>query len=271
MHQLADGRRLGFAEYGDPAGPVPLYFHGHPGSRLEARFVAEAAVRAGVRLIGVDRPGLGLSDYQPRRRVTDWPDDVVQLVNQLRLQRVAVLGYSGGAPYALVCANRLADRVTAGAIVSGASEVGLLIRMLARWMPWLLLHLTRRRFADNAQARRSLQRIVRRWPEPDQQAYGQPGVPDVLADSLAEAFRQGVKGAARDGSLLGRPRNIPLEKLTQPVQVWHGEQDTQVPAAAARVLADQLPHATIEFCPNDGHISTIVDHADAIVTTLMSY
>lgn len=104
----------------------PLYFHGHPGSRLEARFVAEAAVRAGVRLIGVDRPGLGLSDYQPRRRVADWPDDVVQLVNQLRLQRVAVLGCSGGAPYALVCANRLADRVTACAIVSGASEVGLL-------------------------------------------------------------------------------------------------------------------------------------------------
>jgi fermentation-respiration switch protein FrsA (DUF1100 family) len=63
----------------------------------------------------------------------------------------------------------------------------------------------------------------------------------------------------------------PSGQDTQPVQVWHGEQDTLVPAADARVLAGQLPHATTEFCPDDGNISTIVNHADAIVTTLMTY
>jgi hypothetical protein len=36
------GRLLGYVEYGDPAGPPLLYFHGHPGSRLEARFQAAA-------------------------------------------------------------------------------------------------------------------------------------------------------------------------------------------------------------------------------------
>jgi pimeloyl-ACP methyl ester carboxylesterase len=271
VFHLEDGRRLGFAEYGDPTGPVLLYFHGHPGSRLEARFLADAAAHAGVRLIGVDRPGLGLSDYQPKRHLSDWADDVAQLITHLRLQSVALIGYSAGGPYALACAYHLPDRVTACAIVSSADQVGPLIRMLARWIPWLVLHITRRWFADTVRARRSLQRFVRRWPEPDQRAFAQAGVPDVLADSLADAFRQGVKGAAYDGSLLGRPWNIPLHKITRPVQVWHGERDTQVPVAAARALAGQLPHGTTEFCADDGHISTIVNHADAIVTMLITH
>ena len=246
-----------------------LYFHGHPGSRLEARFLADAARRAGLRLIGVDRPGLGLSDYQPRRRLSDWSDDVAQMIDRLGLQRVAIIGYSAGTPYALDCAYRLPGRVTACAVVSGAREVGPLIRMLALWMPWLLLLITRRRFADRFRAGRSLERASRRWPEPDQRAFKQPGVAELLAESLAEAFRQGVKGAAQDGSLIGRRWTTPPDKITAPVHVWHGECDSLVPISTAQALADRLPHATRKWCPDDGHISTIVNQADAIVAALM--
>jgi pimeloyl-ACP methyl ester carboxylesterase len=63
--KLPDGRILGFAEYGTPDGRPLLYFHGHPGARFEARFLAEAAFRANVRLFGIDRPGMGLSTYEP--------------------------------------------------------------------------------------------------------------------------------------------------------------------------------------------------------------
>ena len=84
---LADGRSLGFAEFGDPAGaPIP-YFHGHPGSRLEAALLDESANRCGVRPVGTDRPEIGLSDFQPRRRILDWPADVEQLADALGLAR----------------------------------------------------------------------------------------------------------------------------------------------------------------------------------------
>jgi pimeloyl-ACP methyl ester carboxylesterase len=268
--RLDDGRRLGFVAYGEPSDPALLYFHGHPGSRLEARFLADAARRAGLRLIGLDRPGLGLSDHQPRRRLSNFSDDVLHVINRLGLQRVAIIGYSGGAPYALDCTYRLSGRVTACAVVSAAGEVGPLIRMLASWMPWPLLLIMRRRFADQLRAQESLERAARRWPEPDQRAFQQPGVPELLADSLAEAFRQGVKGAAQDGSLLGRRWTIPLDKINGPVHVWHGERDSLVPISAAHALADRLPHATRRWCPDDGHISTIVNQADAIVATLMT-
>ncbi len=86
---LPDGRTLGYAEYGAPEGKTVLYFHGHPGSRYEARFLAEHATRAGTRLIGVDRPGMGLSSYRAGRRLLDWPADVLALTDRLRLERFA--------------------------------------------------------------------------------------------------------------------------------------------------------------------------------------
>src|SRR5215469_10466634 len=81
--RLADGRTLACLELGDPAGPPVLYFHGFPGSRLEARVAAEAATRLGVRLLAVDRPGFGQSTFQAGRTVRSWAADVAALADQV--------------------------------------------------------------------------------------------------------------------------------------------------------------------------------------------
>src|SRR5262249_37704143 len=108
--KLVSGRQLGWAEFGDPAGFPILYFHGLPGSRLEAGLTDDSARRHGARVIAVDRPGFGLSDYEPNRRIMDWPDRVRELVAHLGLERFSIIGVSGGAPYASVCAFQLADQ-----------------------------------------------------------------------------------------------------------------------------------------------------------------
>lgn len=86
-------------KWGDPGGRPLLYFHGWPGSR-EGRLGGEAAKAKGVRMIALDRPGMGLSDYQLRRSLVDWPDDVIQVTAALGLDRFAMLGISTGTPYA---------------------------------------------------------------------------------------------------------------------------------------------------------------------------
>jgi pimeloyl-ACP methyl ester carboxylesterase len=78
-----------------------------PGSRLEAGLLAAPAGQLGIRLIGVDRPGLGVSTYQPRRRLLDWPRDITALADHLALHWLAVLGLSGGGSYALACARSI--------------------------------------------------------------------------------------------------------------------------------------------------------------------
>ena len=146
--QLKDGRNLGYAEYGAPHGRPLLHFHGWPGSRLEARLVAEAAVRAGVRLIGVDRPGMGLSDFMPGRTILDFVEDVIELVDALGLVRFAVEGISSGGVYAIACTYKIPQRLTACSIISGMGpfEVGLdgmkfrnrAALFVARYVPQLL-------------------------------------------------------------------------------------------------------------------------------------
>ena len=104
---LPDGRELAYEEYGDPAGFPVLSFHGGLSSRLDAAPANEAARRMGVRLVSPDRPGMGLSTYQPGRRLLDWPADVTHLTDALGIGRFAVMGWSAGGPYAAACAAKM--------------------------------------------------------------------------------------------------------------------------------------------------------------------
>src|SRR5437016_366230 len=80
---LRDGRRLAYGEYGESSGVAVFYFHGTPGSRIEGTIADQAAKRLGVRLIAIDRPGIGFSAFKPRRRLRDWPADVAELADAL--------------------------------------------------------------------------------------------------------------------------------------------------------------------------------------------
>src|SRR4051794_27325018 len=101
---LQDGRKLGYAEYGDLEGKPLFYFHGWPVSRLSGKSWDKAAKKLKVRFIAIDRPGIGLSDYKKDRKLLDWDSDVTELADQLKIKKISVLGQSGGGPYAAVCA-----------------------------------------------------------------------------------------------------------------------------------------------------------------------
>ena len=104
---LPDGRRLAYAEFGIPDGKPVFYFHGSNGSRLERHPDESIAASLGIRIITIDRPGHGLSDYQPRRKLLDWPGDVEALADSLGIGRFAVAGFSSGGPHLLACAYKI--------------------------------------------------------------------------------------------------------------------------------------------------------------------
>ena len=93
---LPDGRHLGFAEYGDPGGRPVFHFHGSGGSRLDRPVHESILQEAGIRFISVDRPGHGQSYFQRNRRLVDWPKDVSQLADSLRLHDFYVEDWSAG-------------------------------------------------------------------------------------------------------------------------------------------------------------------------------
>jgi pimeloyl-ACP methyl ester carboxylesterase len=102
---VGDDRQIGFAEFGDPQGRAVFWLHGTPGARrqipVEARQYAE---RRHIRLIGVDRPGIGSSTPFQYPNVLAFADDLRTIADVLGIGQMAVIGLSGGGPYALACA-----------------------------------------------------------------------------------------------------------------------------------------------------------------------
>ena len=118
--RLPDGRRLGFGDYGDPAGDPVLFFHGWPSSRYQGKLLHDLAAQRGLRVIAPDRPGVGLSDPLPGRGFASWPGDVAGLADALGIGRFKIYGISGGGPYTLATSAALPERVIAAAVDCGA-------------------------------------------------------------------------------------------------------------------------------------------------------
>jgi len=84
-YKLPDGRMLGYDDHGPPSGKPIFFFHGTPGTRLNWYLFGseELMQKLNIRIISLDRPGLGLSDFHAGRQFCDWPGDVIALADTL--------------------------------------------------------------------------------------------------------------------------------------------------------------------------------------------
>jgi pimeloyl-ACP methyl ester carboxylesterase len=276
--ELSDGRRLGYAEFGDRAGAPVMYFHGWPGARVEGRLGDDAARASGVRLIAIDRPGMGLSAFQPARGLLDWPNDVVEAAASLGLDRFAVLGISGGGPYAAACACKLPDRLMCAGIVSSLAPFdvrGAIASMgrRNRLTFQLVQHLSVLRRVLMARVAWSVSRRPERILESgvtaavDKQYLERQDVRKILGESLCEAFRAGSRGPAWEMGLYTRPWGFRPEEIRTPVHLWHGEQDVNAPISMGRYLATSIPGCRATFYPGEAHLH-FVDRLPEILTAL---
>lgn len=282
--ELPDGRQLGYDDLGSPDAPAIFYFHGAPSSRVDLGLFGseELAEGLGVRIIASDRPGMGLSTFQPHRRVSDWPADVSALADALELQHFAVLSFSGGAPYALACALAIPERLTAVGVVSssglfenpalteGVNRNNLKFTYLARDRP----RLSRLAFRImGAMARyapgRLVAQVMAAFPEPDRAVMARPEVSDAFVATVREALRQGPRGAQLDTALMVSPWEFRPEEIGMRVHLWHGEVDQNAPLAVGRYLADAMPNSERHFYAGEGHLSLIVNHAEEILSVVV--
>jgi pimeloyl-ACP methyl ester carboxylesterase len=276
--RLPDGRRLGFVERGDPAG-VPVFdFHGNPGSRLSF-WGEEDAIRArGVRLIGVDRPGIGLSDPEPGRDVAGWAGDIKALAGALALERFAVLGHSVGGPYAAACAWALPERVTAAALVSPIVPLDDPVAMeeLGKPRQWQMARDHPRVLALSLRALFLLARVSpslagrvfgARSSEVERAISSRPEVVQRALASASEAVRQGAGGLVEDMRVAMRPWGFRPAEIRTPLFVWLGDADSSIPFGWGKWWESEVPGARLISCPGEGHL-LVEERIGEIVATL---
>ena len=259
---LADGRGLGYAEFGDPAGPVVLWFHGTLGARRQFPVLGRrAAENLGLRVIIVERPGTGLSDSHRYSAVTDWVADMAQVADALDAERLGVVGLSGGGPYALACGALppLVDRVAVAAVLDGtvpavgpeATDGG--VTDVARRFNPVLTQLRRPLAVLSTAllaplipfAHFAYRGYARMWPEDDRRVLNDPEVEAIFVDDMVNAFRGRCLAMVDDARLLGRDWGFRLADVKVPVRWWHGEADHVVPIAGVHTAVSRLQDAEL--------------------------
>jgi pimeloyl-ACP methyl ester carboxylesterase len=286
---LPGDRRLGYAEYGDPSGPVVLWFHGTPGGRRQFPLAGRrTAEKLGIRVVMVERPGSGLSDPHRYIAVADWATDMAHVADALGAERLGVVGLSGGGPYALACAGApdLASRVAAVAVLggvtptvgpeanaSGAIELARrlapalsgLRQPLARMTAGLLLpiipfgHLVYHGFK-------------RLMPAGDQRVFANPDIEAILIDDITCVLGAQVpfQAVVDDARLFGRDWGFRLAAVSVPVRWWHGDADSIVAFGDAERAAARLPDAELILMPEESHLGGFAE-AEEVLGFLRSY
>jgi pimeloyl-ACP methyl ester carboxylesterase len=265
--ELADGRRLAYTEWGDPDGSPIVHQHGMPGSRFDHEADSEFYRSLGVRVITPDRPGYGLSSRHPGSHLLDWAADVEQLADSLGLERFGVTALSGGGIYALACAaaipHRLTDVVVTGCPAPmqrpGAFEGMRFLTTAGVWLgghaPWLVEGVAAAAAgAVRAHPEFFLDRSNQDKPAPDIRWMSVGSVKAGATNTLREAFRAGGWGYAHDLRLLAQPWGFSPRSILVPVQLWHGDEDTVIPAHHSEYLASMIPGATLRLCRGEAHM-----------------
>jgi pimeloyl-ACP methyl ester carboxylesterase len=275
--RLEDGRALGFAEYGDPAGKVVFHFNGSGGSRLEYPADESILTDLGIRFVATDRPGHGLSDPQLDRKLLDWPDDIAQLADYLNSRSFHVMGWSAGGPHALACAYKMPKRVLTGAIISGLAPPdrpnpyeGLpfsnrSLMFLGRTTPrlvYLFRRLARRMImGDPAEAGKKL---AGTFPPVDRELAHKPENEQRLILNIQEGYRQGWAGPAQDDLIINGPWGFQLEDIKPRIDIWQGEIDKNVPLNQGQYQHEKIPNSRLTVLEGQAHLYLLVRWRDVL-------
>lgn len=284
MFKLANGRTLSYDEYGQPDGLPLFYFHGQPGSKSDWGFVMteELTTRYGLRVISINRPGIGKSTFQAERVIYDWPDDVAALADHLKIPRFGILGLSAGGAYVAACLAKIPDRLLAAGIVSGIAPhhiAGLTDDVFAGSLKFFELCRRKPHLATFISAIMGL--VLKLAPgsfikqmkaglsEADCEVLDRPEVLQNLVKSLKEGFSN-PKGVHLDTCLMVSPWGFSPEqaKLPFPVRLWYGESDHLAPVAMGRYLAGAIANSQLKIFPGEGHMSLIVNNIGEILQGL---
>ena len=253
---LLDGRVLGYAESGDLDG-VPLFlFHGLNSSRLEVNIVHEKMKKRGIRLIGIDRPGMGLSTFQENRTVLDFVEDVIALADALHIGLVSAM-----APIFEIDNESM-------------SKENRSFISLSKTFPWfikpLFWFMQGRLSQDDTKVDQFLNNIMLSLDDVDKQLIEDKKAKKVLLDTFREAYKEGTKGVGYDARVVFTQEwGFSLNEIDFPIQLWHGEKDNGVPLLMVKSMVKKLKNARLKTYKDEGHLSIIFNQMDEIIADFL--
>jgi pimeloyl-ACP methyl ester carboxylesterase len=267
---LPDGRKMSFAEYGNPGGRPVIWMHGTPGGRRQIPQEARVAAKeTNLRLISIDRPACGQSTPFQYDNVVEFASDLEVVVDLLGIDEFAMVGLSGGGPYVLASAYALSPRVKAAAVLGGVAPSvgpdaadGGPVKLTAQLQP-LLVHLR----TPLAFTLTTLVSVLRPLGTPAIMAYGRLSPagdrrviarPEIRAMLLDDIFSPGpLHAAVYDLGLFGREWGFAVHDVKTPIRWWHGDADHIIPFRHGQHMVSLLPDAELFVLPGESHLGSL--------------
>jgi len=280
---VREDRRLSFAEYGSPRGEALVWMHGTPGARrqipLPARRYAE---KHGLRIVGIDRPGIGSSSPYLYPDIFDWTRDLEMLLDALAIEDVRMIGLSGGGPYALAAGAALGDRVRAVGVLGGVAPTrgpdapeGGPIQLAVRFAPVLAaarvplgVALTSTIRVVRPLAGPALDLYAAVQPAGDKALLGRPEFKAMFLDDLLNGSRFQTSAPLNDLVLFTRDWGFTPAQVDSPVVWWHGDDDHIIPFAHGAHVVERLPDAELRTIDGESHLGGL-GIAEEVIGTLM--
>jgi pimeloyl-ACP methyl ester carboxylesterase len=278
---VAPGRRLGFAEFGPPDGRAVVWLHGTPGARRQIPQEARAlAPELGLRIIGIDRPGIGSSTSHLYPNVLGFAADLATVADSLGIDDMAVIGLSGGGPYALAAAYAMPDRVVAAAVLGGVAPTkgpdaikGGLVDVGVRLAPLVALtHVPTGIFLTGAVrlarpvASPGLDLYARLSPAGDRALLRRPEFKAMFLDDLLNGSRKQLSAPLADVLLFTKDWGFRVGDVTVPVRWWHGDADHIIPFAHGKHMVGLLPDAELHVLAGESHLGGLGAGAHILAT-----
>ncbi|KAJ9155099.1 alcohol dehydrogenase [Pleurostoma richardsiae] len=296
---LPDGRTLCYAFYGLPPTQSPesdqpstaFYFHGSPGSHYEGQAAHDGALKRGVRIVAVSRPGYGGSSYNAQASLASFARDVLALADHLGIQRFVVMGVSGGGPYALACVHEIPPSRLAGTVVVSGMypcELGMSGMMLsnrilfsvAPYVPRLVSYVSDWSVGKQARDRDHPERLentlalaFKGGPEEEIAQADDGKILKLIVKSAREAFCDGAEGWACEAKLFGSPWGFELAELQVEegkLLMYHGGKDINIPLRMAEKAAGMIPNAQLKVEPDESHLSLAFHKVDEIMDAIVT-
>ncbi|MFL6062727.1 MAG: alpha/beta fold hydrolase [Marmoricola sp.] len=280
---VRDGRRLSFAEFGTPRGAAVIWMHGTPGGRRQVPVEARAfAERHDVRIIGIDRPGIGTSTPHLYENVLDWAGDLEVLADNLGVDTFRVIGLSGGGPYALAAGAAMPDRVHGVGVLGGVAPTrgpdairgGLVevapyaapvlgaIRLPLSYALAAAIHLVKPLAGAAIGTYGAFQ------PRGDRELLARPEFKAMFLDDLINGARFQVGAPLADIILFTRDWGFEAAEVSVPVRWWHGDDDHIIPHAHGVHMVERLPDAVFSTIHGESHLGGM-GVATEVLETLM--
>lgn len=279
-------RKVAWLERGDPQGFPVFYAHGNPGSRLELLFLDEKAQEYGVRLLAIDRPGLGQSDYVPDYDLLDFANDIEQFADENGIKDFGLLGWSSGGPPVLAVAHHLPERAKFAISVSGYTNFGELDEALdlmksydlrgpelSQDRPKLFNQAVKLvRWTDITLPNFYMKMAEAEMADYDRNILQDKQTADIFMRNQQEALQQGVKGTIQDLEVQWTAWGFSLKDISVPVYIYQGQKDTFVPWKFAEHMANTIPNAELHLKPEAGHLIPLDPvYQDEIFTIMLQH